>query len=205
MMQTMDETTIPRPVAEPQLTKRLGVPRVFLELLVNTLVAGVTSSFLWFALTFWVYLETRSVVATGVIGGAFAMSSAVLGPYFGTFVDRHRKHHAMVVTTSLSLVCFTVATLVFLAVPTRSLLSLTHPAFWVLVGATLLGSVAGNMRGIALSTCVTLLVPEAGRDKANGMVGTVTGISFAITSVFSGLVIGGPGMGWAYCVSVVVV
>ena len=179
--------------------------RTFRQLLLNTLVSGVTSSFLWFALTFWVYLETRSVVATGVIGGAFALSSAVLGPYFGTFVDRHRKHHAMMVTTSLSLVCFAVATLVFVAVPTSSLLSLTHPAFWVLVGATLLGSVAGNMRGIALSTCVTLLVPESRRDKANGMVGTVTGISFAITSVFSGLVIGGLGMGWAYYGSVVIV
>ena len=179
--------------------------RAFHQLLLNTLVSGVTSSFLWFALTFWVYLETRSVVATGVIGGSFALSSAVLGPYFGTFVDRHRKHHAMVVTTSASLVCFAVATLVFVAVPAGSLLNLTHPAFWVLVGATLLGSVAGNMRGIALSTCVTLLVPESRRDKANGMVGTVTGISFAITSVFSGLVIGGLGMGWAYYGSVVIV
>jgi MFS transporter, DHA3 family, multidrug efflux protein len=179
--------------------------KTFRLLLLNTLVSGVTSSFLWFALTFWVYLETRSVVATGVIGGAFALSSAVLGPYFGTFVDRHRKHHAMMVTTSVSLVCFAVATVVFVAVPASSLLRLTHPAFWVLVGATLLGSVAGNMRGIALATCVTLLVPESRRDKANGMVGTVTGISFAITSVFSGLVIGGPGMGWAYYGSLIVV
>jgi DHA3 family multidrug efflux protein-like MFS transporter len=54
------------------------------------------------------------------------------------------------------------------------------------------------MRSIALSTCVTLLVPEGSRDRANGMVGTVTGVSFAITSVFSGLVIGQLGMGWAY-------
>jgi DHA3 family multidrug efflux protein-like MFS transporter len=190
---------------EQDLAGRSHDEKTFRQLLLNTLVSGVTSSFLWFALTFWVYLETRSVVATGVIGGAFALSSAVLGPYFGTFVDRHRKHHAMMVTTSLSLACFAVATLVFVAVPTSSLLSLTHPAFWVLVGATLLGSVAGNMRGIALSTCVTLLVPESRRDKANGMVGTVTGISFAITSVFSGLVIGGLGMGWAYYGSVVIV
>jgi DHA3 family multidrug efflux protein-like MFS transporter len=193
------------PSTEPPAGSRTPDETTFRRLLVNTLVSGVTSSFLWFALTFWVYLETRSVVATGVISGSFALSSAVLGPYFGTFVDRHRKHHAMMVTTSLSLVCFAVATLVFLAVPGGTLLSLTHPAFWVLVGATLLGSVAGNMRGIALSTCVTLLVPESRRDKANGMVGTVTGISFAITSVFSGLVIGGLGMGWAYYGSVVIV
>ena len=199
------ETDATDVVTETPAGGRAHDERTFRQLLLNTLVSGVTSSFLWFALTFWVYLETRSVVATGVIGGAFAMSSAVLGPYFGTFVDRHRKHHAMMVTTSVSLACFAVATLVFVAVPTSSLLNLTHPAFWVLVAATLLGSVAGNMRGIALATCVTLLVPESRRDKANGMVGTVTGISFAITSVFSGLVIGGLGMGWAYYGSVVIV
>jgi MFS transporter, DHA3 family, multidrug efflux protein len=171
---------------------------VFRRLLVNTLVTGVTSSFLWFALTFWVYLETRSVVATGVIGGAFSISSAVIGPFFGTFADRHRKHEAMVLSTVVSIVCFAVATAVFVSVPAGELLGLRRPWFWVLVGATLLGSVAGQMRGIVLSTCVTLLVPEEARDRANGMVGTITGVSFAITSVFSGLVIGRYGMGWAY-------
>ena len=172
--------------------------RVFNRLLINTLVSGVTSSFLWFALTFWVYLETRSVVATGVIGGAFSISSAVFGPFFGTYVDHHRKHEAMVLTTAVSAACFAVATFVFLTVDSADLLRLRSPWFWVLVMATLLGSVAGQMRSIVLSTCVTLLVPEDRRDRANGKVGTVTGLSFAITSVFSGLVIGQLGMGWAY-------
>jgi DHA3 family multidrug efflux protein-like MFS transporter len=88
------------------------------------------------------------------------------------------------------------------AVAPADLLRLRSPWFWVLIGTTLLGSVAGQLRGIALSTCVTLLVPDEHRDRANGMVGTVTGISFAITSVFSGLVIGTVGMGWAYYGSV---
>ena len=178
-----------------------AVPRVFRRLLANTLVTGVTSTFLWFALTFWVYLETHSVVATGVIGGAFSISSALLSPVFGTFVDRHRKHTALVATTVTSIVCFTIATTVFVAVDSADLLRLRSPWFWVLVGSTLLGSVAGQMRGIALSTLVTLLVPDDQRDKANGLVGTVTGVSFAITSVFSGLVVGGLGMGWAYYAS----
>lgn len=170
---------------------------VFRRLLVNTLVTGVTSSFLWFALTFWVYLETRSVVATGVVGAAFSLSSALLGMAFGTFVDKHRKKLAMVVTTAISAVCFSLATAIFVAVDAGTLLRLTSPWFWILCGVTLLGSVAGSMRGIALSTCVTLLVPEDRRDKANGLVGSVSGVSFAITSVFSGLVIGQLGMGWA--------
>ncbi len=88
----------------------------FRQLLINTLISGVTSSFLWFALTFWVYLETRSVVATGVIGGAFSLSAAFIGPAFGTFVDHHRKHAAMMLTTATSTACFAAATVLFLFV-----------------------------------------------------------------------------------------
>ena len=177
---------------------RTTMPVAFRRLLVNTLMTGVTSTFLWFALTFWVYLETRSVVATGVIGGAYGLASGAFGPWFGTYVDRHSKHAALVLTTTVSAGCFAVATLVFLLVDAESLLRLSSPWFWLLVGSTLLGSVAGMMRSIVLSTCVTLLVPDGQRDRANGMVGMVTGVAFALTSVFSGLVIGLLGMGWAY-------
>jgi DHA3 family multidrug efflux protein-like MFS transporter len=171
--------------------------RTFHLLLANTLVSGVTSSFVWFALTFWVYLETRSVVATGIIGAAFSISSALIAPAFGTYVDHHRKHQSMVLATAVASACFLAATAVFVAVDAESLLRLGSPWFWLLTALTLVGAVAGQMRSIALSTCVTLLVPEDRRDRANGMVGTVTGVSFAITSVFSGLVIGRLGMGWA--------
>ena len=180
-----------------------SMPPTFRRLLANTLMTGVTSTFLWFALTFWVYVETRSVVATGVIGGAFSLSSAVFGPFFGTFVDRHRKTTALVLTTTTSLLCFLVAGAVYVSVDSADLLRLTNPWFWVFVAMTLLGSVAGQMRGIVLSTCVTLLVPDTMRDRANGMVGTITGVSFAITSVFSGLAIGQLGMGWSFSAAII--
>jgi len=193
-MATMSVPTSSEDPASPRSTEDMAT---FRRLLLNTLVSGVTSTFLWFALTFWVYLETRSVVATGVIGGAYGIASAAIGPAFGTYVDHHRKHQAMVLATSLSALCFGLAATVFALVDTDDLLQLDAPWFWILVGATLAGSVAGMMRSIAMSTCVTLLVPADRRDRANGLVGTVTGISFAVTSVFSGLVIGQLGMGWA--------
>lgn len=193
----------PEPTPTPTPTPRSDASSTFHHLLVNTLISGVSSSFLWFALTFWVYLETRSVVATGVIGGAFTLASAVLGPVVGTFVDRHRKIHVMRATTALSAVCYTAATVVFVSAPADDLLQPANPWFWVLVLSTLFGSVAGALRGVALSTCVTLLVPADRRDRANGLVGTVSGVSFAITSVFSGLVIGMLGMGWAYAITLV--
>src|SRR5687768_9796661 len=160
----------------------------FPRLLANTLVTGVSSTFLWFALTFWVFLETDSVIATGMIGGGFAITSALLAPVMGTFVDRHRKRTAMLASTAVATIAFAIATTVFFTIDGNDLLRLSGPWFWILIAATLVGSVAGQLRGIAMSTTVTMLVPEGVRDRANGMVGTVTGVSFAVTSVFSGLV-----------------
>ncbi len=65
--------------------------RAFRMTLANTLLANVTSSFLWFALTFWAYLETRSVMATAIIGGSFMLLIAVFGTMFGAIVDRNKK------------------------------------------------------------------------------------------------------------------
>ena len=74
--------------------------------------------------------------------------------------------------------------------------------FWLFAAVILVGGVVESLRNIALSTTVTLLVPEDGRDKANGLVGTVQGIAFMITSVFSGLSVGLLGMGWTLAISI---
>ncbi|MET4093688.1 MFS family permease [Arthrobacter sp. UYCu712] len=65
--------------------------RSFAGILVNTALANITTSYLWFALTFWVYLQTRNVIATGVIGGAYMLLIALSSISFGTYVDRYRK------------------------------------------------------------------------------------------------------------------
>ena len=177
--------------------------RTFHLLVANTLVASVTNNFLWFALTFWVYLETRSVLATAMIGGGYMLLVAVSGMLFGTFVDRHRRRTSMVLSSGLSLAAFALAALTYLVSPAAALRDIAHPAFWALVALVLAGAIAGNLRLVALSTTVTLLVPEDGRDKANGLVGTANGVAFAITSVFSGLAVGLLGMGWCLVFAVV--
>src|SRR4029078_7016179 len=68
------------------------------------------------------------------------------------------------------------------------------PLLWVFVVVLMLGVIAGNIRGIALPTLVTPLVREHLRDRANGLVGTTTGVSFLVTSVISGLLVAFDGM-----------
>ncbi|HBX82074.1 MAG: MFS transporter [Propionibacteriaceae bacterium] len=175
----------------------------FYGVLVNTVIANVTTSFLWFALTFWIYLETKSVLATAVIGGGYMLLLAVLGVPFGTLVDRHHKKAIMVAATVITAVAYAAALLWFSIVPTSDVLRIGSLQFIVFVGVILAGAVVESMRGLALSTCVTLLVPDERRDKANGLVGMAMGLSFAITSVFSGLAIGQLGMFWTLVIAVV--
>lgn len=176
--------------------------RTFVQVLVNTAVANVTTSFLWFALTFWVYLETRSVLATGIVGGAYMLLVAVFSILFGTIVDRHRKYQVMLFAGTVTLVAFAVAGALYLVFPESALVDLGGPMFWVFAGIILFGSVVENMRNIALSTTVTLLVPVERHANANGLVGTVQGVAFIVTSVFSGLAIGLLGMGWTLVIAI---
>ncbi len=167
----------------------------FNRLVANTLVASVTNNFLWFALTFWVYLETRSVVASSVIGGGYMLLFAASGLFFGTFVDRSTRKASMLVSNGASLGFYVAAALVYFLTPSETIPALDAPSTWAFIVLTLAGAIAGNLRSLALSTTVTLLVPEDRHDRANGLVGTANGVAFALTSVFSGLAIGQLGMG----------
>lgn len=168
----------------------------FYQVLLNTLIANVTTSYLWFALTFWVYLETKSVLATGIIGGAYMLFMALFSIIFGTIVDHNKKKNVMMYSSIFTFAMFALASVIYMLAPKELLVDWQSWMFWLFGGVILIGGVIENMRNIALSTTVTILVPKEGRDKANGMVGTVQGVAFMVTSVFSGLSIGFLGMGW---------
>lgn len=175
----------------------------FYQILINTLVANVTTSYLWFALTFWAYLETKSVLATGMIGGSYMLLVALCSIWFGTIVDHHKKQSVMLFASSFTLVAFLLGAAVYALVPHEALLALGQPWFWLFASIILVGAVVENMRNIALSTIVTLMVEKDKRANANGLVGTVQGIGFIVTSVFSGLSVGLLGMGWTLVIACV--
>ncbi len=176
--------------------------RAFNQVLVNTFIANLTTSYLWFALTFWVYLETRSVLATAFLGGGYMLLLAVMGVPLGGLVDRWRKKRVMVFAQCVTAATFTPAMVLFLVLPRSEFATVTSVGFWAVGVLVLLGAVIESARGLALSTTVTLLVPAADRDKANGRVGLVNGLSFAVTSVFSGLSVGRLGMAWTFVIAV---
>lgn len=175
--------------------------RSFTAVLLNTFIANLTTSFLWASVTFWMYLETRNVLVTAILGGSYMLGFAIFGVPFGSWIDRTRKKHVMVSAQAVTSVFFTLAAALYFASPQEQLVTIGSWQFVLFVLLLLAGGIMESARGIALSTVVTLLVPDAERARANGLVGMVTGLSFMITSVLAGLAIGQLGMTWSLIAS----
>lgn len=166
----------------------------FHQILANTLVASITNFTIWFALTFWVYLETKSVFATGTIAGIYLVSIAATGVWFGSIVDHHRKRTVMLLSSAVSFAFYAVSLVHLEWVGLEAMRALNQPHIWIFIVVVMSGVLAGNLRGIALPTLVTILIPEDRRDKANGLVGTISGVGFLTTSVISGFLVAWGGM-----------
>lgn len=168
--------------------------KIFYQLLANTTLASVINFTVWFGITFFVYLQTRSVFATGTISGIYLVLTSLSGFWFGSLVDHHKKKTVMIASSIVSFVFYLASFLIYISTPPDAFKDVSSAILWVFILVIMLGVIAGNIRMIALSTLVTLLVPEKKRDKTNGLVGTASGISFLITSVISGFLVGRSGM-----------
>ena len=178
----------------PRLDLRSGGQRVFAHLLVSHAVVAVTNYTVWFAVTFWVFLETGSVFATGTIAGVFLVATAATGIWFGSLVDNHPKRAVMQGSALASAAFYGLSLGLYLATPDAAFTDVASWQLWALILLLMAGVIAGNPRGIAVPTLVTLLVPADRRDRANGLVGTVSGVSMLVTSVISGVLVATGGM-----------
>ncbi len=168
--------------------------RTFYFLLANTVIASVTNMTVWFALIFFIFLETQSVFVTAMSSGIYLTIVALSGFWLGSIVDHNKKKTVMLGSSIFSLAFFAVGCALFLLAPEGAFAITTSPYLWALIVILLFGVIAGNLRTITIPTVVTLMVPEENRDKANGLTGTATGVSFLVVSVISGLLIGFGGM-----------
>ncbi|MBI4786812.1 MAG: MFS transporter [Chloroflexi bacterium] len=168
--------------------------KTFYHLLANTITAGVTNMTVWFALVFWVFLETRSVMATAVVSGIYLVAVAVSGFWFGGLIDRYKKKRVMLLSGLVSFLIYVIGFAIYLTAPPAEFKNPASVILWIFVTLLLMGVIAGNIRNIALPTLITILVPEDRRDRANGLAGTATGITFLITSAISGFLVGHSGM-----------
>lgn len=168
--------------------------KTFYQILANTVLANVTNMTVWFAMIFFMYLETKSVTATSIVSGIYLVLTAGLGIWFGSLVDHNKKKNVMILSGVISLIIYIAGFIMYLALPAETWKDPTSVMLWIFQILLLIGVIAGNIRSIAVPTLVTILIPEDDRAKANGLVGTAFGIAFLICSAISGLLVGAGGM-----------
>lgn len=169
-------------------------PSVFHQLLGNTILTIFTHTVVWFALTYTVYLETRSVLAASILSGVYMVAELATGFWLGGIVDRYRKKRVLVGSGAVALAIYAVGLALYLTAPAGVFGAPAGALLWGFILLLLAGSMVGNIRGIALPTLITVLVPEDRRDRANGLAGTASGIALLLTSAISGLLVGYSGM-----------
>ncbi|MCW5873520.1 MAG: MFS transporter [Anaerolineales bacterium] len=183
--------------------KKAQKQKVFYSLLGNNLVASITNSTVWFAIIFYAYLETQSVLVTSIMGGLYLVLVAVSGFWLGSLVDHNKKKSMMLVSSLVSFVMFAICFVVYQTAAPGEFAHIDSVRLWVIAVLVLVGMISGNIRGIAMPTLVTLLFAAKERERANGLVGTVFGVSFLTTSVISGLLVGQAGMHWVFMLAMV--
>jgi len=142
------------------------------------------------------------VIATSIMAGVYTATVALSGVFLGSLVDRYPKKRMMMLSNTGSLVLYALAGSIFVATPREVFANVSSVQLWLFIVLALFGALAGNLRGIAISTLVTIMVPEEERDKANGLVGTANGVAFLGASIFSGLVVGYLGMMWMIVIAI---
>lgn len=170
--------------------------KTFYLLLANSLLATITNFFVWIAAIYWAYTETHSVVSTSIVAGVFLIMTALSGFWLGSIVDHNKKKTAMLISSVATLIFFAAALVLFSVTPDEAFKTVSSLWLWGMIVLILLGVIAGNIRGIALPTTVTILVPEDRRDKANGLSGTVMGLAFAGSNIAGGFGLAFGGMFW---------
>lgn len=175
----------------------------FYNLLANTVIATITNMTVWFAIIFYIYLNTRSVFATSMMSGIYLISVAFTGFWFGSLVDHHKKKSMMLLSSCISLPIYIICFFIYVTAGDKAFTDINSVTMWVFIVLLLMAVLVGNIRGIALPTIIKFLVPEDKRDKANGMAGTANGVSFLVVSVISGFLVGASGMYWVLLLAII--
>ncbi|MBW7955482.1 MFS transporter [Patescibacteria group bacterium] len=178
--------------------------KTFYQLLANTVFVSTINFTVWFAITFFVFLQTQSVFATSILSGLYLVATASTGFWLGSIVDHNKKKDVMIISMFLSLLAYAASFALYITADQSAFQNISSVTLWTFVPLLMTGVISGNVRNIALPTLITTLVAEDRRDKANGLAGTVGGVGFLVTSVISGLLVGHSGMYWVLILAVAI-
>jgi hypothetical protein len=124
------------------------------------IISVMASSMTGFGLTIWMYQQTESATAMGLMQVAFITPFLLLSPIAGVMVDRHNRKLMMMIS-DLAAGLSTVALLILFATG--------HMQFWFLYVANVINGIGNTFQWPAYSAAISTMVPKEQYGRANGM------------------------------------
>lgn len=139
---------------------RLGGMAGFLIVWLGQIISVLASGMTQFALTIWMYQQTSSATALGLMQVFYIVPFLVISPIAGVMVDRYNRKLMMMIS-DLAAGLGTVAILV--------LQSQGRLEFWMLYFVSALIGLGGAFQWPAYSAAISTMVPKEQYGRANGL------------------------------------
>jgi MFS family permease len=148
--------SFPQPNKLKQPRGMLAFLLVWIGQIVSVLGSGMTS----FGLTIWMYQQTKSATAMGLMQVAFITPFLILSPIAGVMVDRYNRKLMMMVS-DLAAGLSTIGLLILFATG--------HMQFWYLYIAQIINGIGNTFQWPAYSAAISTMVSKEQYGRANGL------------------------------------
>lgn len=102
----------------------------FIRVLINIAIANMSTYLLWSAFSFWIYLETKSVLVLSVLSGTYMLLVTFSSMFFGTIVDKHKKKSVMMGASLATMVLLVLASAIYITSDKSDIANMSSPYFW---------------------------------------------------------------------------
>lgn len=131
---------------------------------IGQVVSVLASSMTGFGLTIWMYQQTQSATAMGMMQVAFITPFLLLSPLAGAMVDRYNRKLMMMVS-DLAAGLSTLGLLILFATG--------HMQFWYLYVAQVINGIGNTFQWPAYSAAISIMVPKEQYGRANGLMSLI--------------------------------
>lgn len=136
----------------------------FIVVWLGQVISVLASSMSHFGLTIWMYQQTGSATALGLMQVFFVTPFLILSPFAGVLVDRHNRKLMMMVSDLTAII----ATAGIFA-----LLMIGRLEFWHLYLAAALNGIGNTFQWPAYSAAISTMVPKEQYGRANGLMSLI--------------------------------
>jgi len=154
--------------------------KAFIVIWLGQLISVLASSMTGFALSIWMYQETESATAMGLVQVCFITPFLIMSPFAGVMVDRYNRKLMMMLSD-------------FTAVLATALILILHLSgnlqFWHLYIAAVLNGIGNTFQWPAYSAAVGTMVPKEQLGRVNGMMSLVEAGPGVVAPLLAGMLL----------------